>query len=108
MTPASMKQRSGETLRSYVTRFNVAATAVDKPDISIILMAAVSGVASNTDFKVALENDPPMDLTKFYHEAEENVKAEGVEINVVDDRGLSGVGNGKDKGKRRADDDFGE
>lgn len=62
MTLLSVKQRIEETIRSYLTRFNVGVFAVNKPDPSILLMAAVSGVASKTDFTITLEKDPPMDL----------------------------------------------
>ena len=39
-------------------------------DSSIALMVGVSGVTSKTDFKIALEWDPLMDITEFYHEIE--------------------------------------
>lgn len=96
-----------------MTRSNAATAAIDKSGTSIILMAAVSEVASKTDFKVALERDPPMDLAEFYHEAEkylrqEDVEADDAEINVMNNRGLFGVGNRKENYKRRADDDFRE
>lgn len=48
-----------------MTRFNAVAAAVDKPNPSLILIAVVSRVAGKTDFKGALERDPPMDLAKF-------------------------------------------
>lgn len=48
-------------------RFNTVAAAVDRPDPSVVLKATASGVASKTDFKVALERDPPMDFIRFYH-----------------------------------------
>lgn len=102
---------AGETLRSYLTRFNAATAAADKLDSCIILMAAVSRVASKTDFKVALERDSPTDLAKFYHNAErylrqEDAETEDVEIKVVDDRKLSKAENEKDKGKGRTNDNF--
>lgn len=65
-----MKQIVGETLRSYLTRFNAAAAVVDKPDPLIVLLIAISRVTSKTDFKVALKRDPLMDLMMFYHEAD--------------------------------------
>lgn len=104
MTLSRIKQRPGETLRSYLTRFNA---AVDKTDPSIILMAAMSKVVGKTDFKIALERDQPMDLVEFYHEAErclrqEDAEADNVDINVIDGRGPHGAGCGKDKGKRKA------
>lgn len=111
MTLSNIKQMLGKTLRNYLMRFNEAAATVDKRDLSIILMAAVFGVASKTDFKIALEMNSSMDLMEFYHEAErylrqENAEVDNANINVVDDGGLSGVGYGKEKGKRKADNDF--
>lgn len=75
-------------MRSYLTRFNAAAATVDKPDLSLILMVAISEVVSKTDFKFSLERDPPMDLVEFYLEAERYPRG-----------GLPEAGYGKDKAK---------
>ena len=54
MTMTSVKQRMYESLRAFLTRFSVAVASVDRPDPSMVLMAAVSGVRDNSDFKVSL------------------------------------------------------
>lgn len=86
---------------------------VDLPDPSMFLMVAVSVMVDDTNFKVALERDPSMDLRKFYHEAEkflrlEDAKAGREEINVMRDGGPFQEGLGKDKGKRKVDVGFNE
>ena len=69
MSLATLKQRTGESLRSFLTRFNVAVASVDRLDPSMVLMAAVSGIADGMEFKDSLARDPPMDLGEFYQEA---------------------------------------
>lgn len=114
-TLSNVKQRPVESLRSYLTRFNATVAVMDKPDPSFILIAAVFRVANKTDFKAVLKRDPSMDLAEFYYGAEmylhqEDVEVEDedvdAEINAVEGGGLSGAGNGKDKGKRKADDNI--
>lgn len=61
--------RGSKSLGSFLMRFNTAAATVDRPNPSVILMAAVSEVASKIDFKVALQWDLPIDLAEFYHKA---------------------------------------
>lgn len=107
-----LKELFNQVLRSYLTMFNAAATTVHKLNPSIVLMAVVSGVASKTAFKIALERDPPVDLADFYYQADRFLQQEGaeanesVEVNIINDRGLSRTGYGKDKEKRKANDDF--
>ena len=60
LTLTSMKQWKGESLKDFLTRFNAAVASVDRPDPSMALMAVVSGIADNSDFKITLERDPPM------------------------------------------------
>lgn len=95
-------------MRSYLKRFNATAAAIDKPDPSIVLMAAVSEVTSKINFKVALKMHPPMYLIEFYHEIErylrqEDAEADNSKVNTVDDEGPSKAGYSK----RKANDGFG-
>ena len=50
MTLATLKKKAGESLRNFLMRFNAAAASVDRPDPSMVMMAAVSGIADGTDF----------------------------------------------------------
>jgi len=107
MTLTTMKQRTGESLRNFLTRFNAAVASVDRPDPSMVLIAAVSGIATNTNFKITLDRDPPRDLGEFYHEAErflrqEDAKADREGVNAIMNEGPSGGGSNTDKGKRKA------
>ena len=83
---------------------------MDRPDPSMVLMAAVLGVRDNSDFKVSLVRDPPLDLGEFFHEAERFLRQEDAcldmrpkEVNTTKDGGLPGKssGGGEDKGKRK-------
>jgi len=66
MTLITIEQRTGESLRNCLTKFNAAVASMDHPDPSMVLMVAVSGIATNTDFKIALDRDPPRDLRNFF------------------------------------------
>lgn len=70
MSLTTLKQKTEESLRNFLTQFNAAAASVDRPDLSMVLMAGVSGIADGSEFKNLLMRDPPMDLGEFYHEAE--------------------------------------
>ena len=70
MSLTTIKQRPKETLRSFLERFNVAAASVDRPEPSMVLMAAVSGVLDNSEFKKSLYRDPPRNLSEFYLESD--------------------------------------
>ena len=50
ITLTDVKQRDGETLVSYLTRFNAAAAAVTKPDERLLHMAVVAGLNNRTKF----------------------------------------------------------
>lgn len=109
MTLASIKQRTGEFIKDFLLRFNVTVTSVDRLDPSMILMAAVAGVAEGTKFKDSLTKDPPQDLGEFFHKAEkfirlEESRIESREINTAQSEGTSREQSGADKGKRKQDD----
>ena len=115
MTLATLKQKTGETLRSYLTRFNVAAASVDRPDPSMVMIEAVSGIADGTEFKNSLTKDPPVDLGEFYHEAEkflrledtnaEREEGEGIDIYTI--KGVKPLEKGAEtsRGKRKTEND---
>src|SRR5574338_1301019 len=94
MTLASIKQRTGESIKDFLLRFNATVASVDRPDPSMILTAAVAGVGEGTEFKDSLTRDPPQDLGEFYHEVErfirlEESRAKRREINAVQSEGTS-------------------
>ena len=112
MTLATLKQKTGETLRSFLTRFNAAAASVDRPDPSMVMMAAVSGIVDSTEFKNSLTKDPPMNLGEFYHEAEKFLRLEDAsaereeedDVYVIKSGNPPGKGAETSKGKRKAED----
>ena len=54
MMLTSVKHGTDESLRTFLTQFIAAIASVDRPDPSMVLMAAVSVVRDNSDFKVSL------------------------------------------------------
>ena len=102
-------------MRSFLTRFNAAAASVDRPDPSIVMIAAVSGIADGTEFKNSLTKDPPVDLGEFYHEAEKFLRLEdanaereerdGIEIFAFRDEKPLKKDSDKDRGKRKIEND---
>ena len=114
MTLTSVKQRMDESLRAFLTRFSAAVASVDRPDPSMVLMAAVSGVKENSDFKVSLIRDPPQNLDEFFHEAERFLRQEDAstdlkvkKVSAIEVGAVSSGGSDKDKGKRKLDNDSG-
>src|SRR5574338_367720 len=111
MSLATLKQKAGESLRNFLTRFNAAAASVDRPDPSMIMMAAVSGIADGTEFKNSLTKDPPMDLGEFYHEAEKFLRLEDartereeeVDVYAIKSGNPPGRGAETGKGKRKGE-----
>ena len=106
MSLTTIKKRPRETLRSFLERFNVAAASVDRPEPSMVLMAAVSGVLDNSEFKKSLYRDPPRNLGEFYLEADRFLREEDatsekktLEVNMLGDGEPPNPGKGNDKGK---------
>lgn len=84
---------------------------MDRLNPSMVLMTAVSETADDTDFKVALVQDPPMDLGEFFHEAErflqqKDAQADKQKVNTVRGERPSGEGSWMDKGKRKLNDGY--
>ncbi len=59
MTLASIKQRTGESIKDFLLRFNATVASIDHPDPSMISTAAVAGVYEGMEFKDSLARDPP-------------------------------------------------
>lgn len=114
MALTSMKRLKGESLKDFLTRFNAVVASVDQHDPSMVLMAAVLGIANNLDFKISLERDPSMDFEEFYHETErflrqEDAKAdrdgrEEAEVYAIRGGGPAKKDSNKDKEKRKTKD----
>ena len=64
---SSVKQKPGEKLQQYLTRFNAAAAAVQDADEKLILMALCSGVHPDTKFARRLTKEKPATLPDFFH-----------------------------------------
>ena len=65
----NVKQKEGETLRSYLTRFNKEMLLVDEADDKVVLMAFISGLQSG-DFLFSIYKDPPTIMTEMMYEAQ--------------------------------------
>uniref|UniRef100_A0A2N9F1B5 Uncharacterized protein n=1 Tax=Fagus sylvatica TaxID=28930 RepID=A0A2N9F1B5_FAGSY len=60
----NVKQKEGETLRSYLTRFNKETLLVDGADDKVVLTAFISGLQSE-DFLFSIYKDPPSTMTEI-------------------------------------------
>ena len=65
----NVKQKEGETLRSYLTRFNKEMLLVDGADDKVVLTAFISGLQSG-DFLFSVYKDPPTTMTEMMYEAQ--------------------------------------
>ena len=73
---SNIKQKSGETLQQYLTRFNATAATVQDANEKLILTALCSGVHPDTKFARRLTKDKPATLPDFFHEAGKYMRLE--------------------------------
>jgi hypothetical protein len=71
----NVKQKEGETLRSYLTRFNKETLLVDGTDDKVVLTAFISGLQSG-DFLFSVYKDPPSTMTEMMYEAQRHMNGE--------------------------------
>uniref|UniRef100_A0A2N9EML1 Retrotransposon gag domain-containing protein n=1 Tax=Fagus sylvatica TaxID=28930 RepID=A0A2N9EML1_FAGSY len=71
----NIRQREGESLRSYVQRFNKEAVQIDKPNEYVALTAFNAGLRKG-DFLFQLCKDPPKSMSELMYEAQKFINAE--------------------------------
>ena len=71
----NVKQKEGETLRSYLTRFNKETLLVDGADDKVVLTTFISGLQSG-DFLFSIYKDPPASLAEMMYEAQRYMNGE--------------------------------
>uniref|UniRef100_A0A2N9H4Y6 Uncharacterized protein n=1 Tax=Fagus sylvatica TaxID=28930 RepID=A0A2N9H4Y6_FAGSY len=71
----NVRQREGETLRSYLTRFNKETLLVDGADDKVVLTAFISGLQSG-DFLFSVYKDPPTSMSEMMYEAQRYMNGE--------------------------------
>jgi hypothetical protein len=72
----NVRQKEGETLRSYLTRFNKETLLVDEADDKVILTAFISGLQSR-DFLFSVYKDLPTSMAKMMYEAQRYCRHRG-------------------------------
>jgi hypothetical protein len=71
----NVKQKEGETLRSYLTRFNKETLLVDGADDKVVLTTFIFGLQSG-GFLFSVYKDPPSTMTKMMYEAQRHMNGE--------------------------------
>uniref|UniRef100_A0A2N9H8N9 Retrotransposon gag domain-containing protein n=1 Tax=Fagus sylvatica TaxID=28930 RepID=A0A2N9H8N9_FAGSY len=71
----NIRQREGESLKSYVQRFNKEAVQIDKPNEYVALTAFNAGLLKG-DFLFQLCKDPPKSMSELMYEAQKFINAE--------------------------------
>uniref|UniRef100_A0A2N9H452 Uncharacterized protein n=1 Tax=Fagus sylvatica TaxID=28930 RepID=A0A2N9H452_FAGSY len=71
----NIRQREGESLRSYVQRFNKEAVQIDEPNEYVALTAFNAGLLKG-DFLFQLCKDPPKSMSELMYEAQKFINAE--------------------------------
>uniref|UniRef100_A0A2N9JBP4 Reverse transcriptase domain-containing protein n=1 Tax=Fagus sylvatica TaxID=28930 RepID=A0A2N9JBP4_FAGSY len=69
------RQREGESLRSYMQRFNKEAVQIDEPNEYVALTAFNAGLLKG-DFLFQLCKDPPKSMSELMYEAQKFINAE--------------------------------
>ena len=65
----NVRQKEGETLRSYLTRFNKETLLVDEADDKVVVTAFISGLQSG-DFLFSVYKDLPTSMAEMMYEAQ--------------------------------------
>ena len=76
-----IKQAPGESLKSYIDRFNLAVTEVSDPHEPTILMALMEGVDPDSEFGDYLSRKPPPTRELFYEKANIQLRREEARAN---------------------------
>ena len=76
MSLSNVTQKSGESLKAYLQRFQAAATEVSNPNDHAILMAVMRGVDPDSEFGEWLAGKPPTTLERFYSKAHQYIGRE--------------------------------
>uniref|UniRef100_A0A2N9IJZ2 Uncharacterized protein n=1 Tax=Fagus sylvatica TaxID=28930 RepID=A0A2N9IJZ2_FAGSY len=71
----NIRQREGESLRSYLQRFNKEAVQIDEPNEYVALTAFNAGLRKG-DFLFQLCKDPPKSMSELMYEAQKFINAE--------------------------------
>uniref|UniRef100_A0A2N9FF19 Integrase catalytic domain-containing protein n=1 Tax=Fagus sylvatica TaxID=28930 RepID=A0A2N9FF19_FAGSY len=71
----NIRQKEGESLRSYVQRFNKEAVQIDEPNEYVALTAFNDGLLKG-DFLFQLCKDPPKSMSELMYEAQKFINAE--------------------------------
>ncbi len=71
----NIRQREGESLRSYVQRFNKEAVKIDEPNKYVALTAFNAGLRKG-DFLFQLCKEPPKSMSELMYEAQKFINAE--------------------------------
>jgi hypothetical protein len=71
----NIRQREGESLRSYIQRFNKEAVQIDEPNEYVALTAFNVGLHKG-DFLFQLCKDPPRSMSELMYEAQKFINAE--------------------------------
>ena len=76
-----IKQAPGESLKSYLDRFNLAVKEVSDPHEPTILMALMEGVDPDSEFGDYLSGKPPPTRELFYEKANIQLRREEARAN---------------------------
>uniref|UniRef100_A0A2N9G960 Reverse transcriptase domain-containing protein n=1 Tax=Fagus sylvatica TaxID=28930 RepID=A0A2N9G960_FAGSY len=79
----SVKQMEGESLRTFVHRFNEEAMKIDRPKEDVTVTAFMAGLRKG-DFLYELCKDPPETMSKLMYEATKHMNAEDA-LEAMDD-----------------------
>ena len=71
----NIRQREGESLRSYVQCFNKEAVQIDEPN-EYVALTAFNASLRKGDFLFQLCKDPPRSMTELMYEAQKFINAE--------------------------------
>ena len=82
MSLSSFEQNPGESIRSFLNRFNIALAEVDNAKPQMVLTYLMRAIDKSSEFGKWLKMKEPNSLEKFYKKADEFMRLESLQAPV--------------------------
>ena len=80
MSLSSLEQNPGESIRSFLNRFNIALAEVDNAELRMVLTYLTRAIYKSSEFGKWLKMKEPNSLEKFYKKADEFMRLESLPV----------------------------
>ena len=85
MSLSSLEQNPGESIKSFLNRFNIALAEVDNAEPRMILTYLMRAIDKSSEFGKWLKMKESNSLEKFYKKADEFMRLESLSVPAIED-----------------------